>query len=193
MFYSMLGGIEGVLWTDALQSAVLIIGAVTVAVMILFQMPEGPSQLFKIAYENHKFSLGSLSPDLSQATFGVVLIYGITINLQNFGIDQNFVQRYLTAKSQRDAKKSLWFSTLLYIPVSALFFFIGTALFAYYTAKPELLTESLKTEITAGRGDSVFPYFIVHGLPTGATGLLIAAIFAAAMVRSARVSTDAPR
>ncbi|MDO4574300.1 MAG: sodium:solute symporter [Planctomycetia bacterium] len=179
--YSMLGGIEGVVWTDALQSAVLIIGALACAVMIPLQMPEGPGQLFEIACQHHKFSLGSLSPDLSQATFWVVLIYGITINLQNFGIDQNFVQRYLTAKSERDAKKSLWFSSLLYIPVSAFFFFIGTALFAYYTAQPELLTESLRTEIAAGRGDSVFPYFIVHGLPTGATGLLIAAIFAAAM------------
>ncbi|MDO5554647.1 MAG: sodium:solute symporter [Planctomycetia bacterium] len=180
-FYSTLGGIEGVVWTDAFQSAVLICATVLCVVLIPFLLPEGPGQLFKIALENKKFSLGTLSSDLSQSTFWVVLIYGITINLQNFGIDQNFVQRYLTARSEQDAKKSLWISCLTTIPMNACFFFIGTALFAYYTVRPELLSPELTQEIAKGNGDGVFPYFIVHGLPTGITGLVIAALFAAAM------------
>ncbi len=181
MIYSTLGGIEGVVWTDAVQSAILIGATILCTIMIPFIMPKGPCQLFQIAVEHHKFSLGSLSASLSEPTFWVVLIYGITINLQNFGIDQNFVQRYLTARSERDAKKSLWFSAIVTMPINACFFFIGTALFAYYTVKPELLSPQLIQDIANGKGDGVFPYFIVHGLPAGITGLIIAAIFAAAM------------
>ena len=92
------------------------------------------------------------------------------------------MQRYLTSKSERDARKSLWFGALLYLPVSAFFFFIGTSLFTFYTAKPELLPHDLWSDIAQGKGgDGVFPYFIVHELPPGCTGLVIAAILAAAM------------
>jgi solute:Na+ symporter, SSS family len=179
--YTMLGGIEGVIWTDALQSVVLIAGALCCAVVIPLGMPEGPSQLFHIAWQHDKFSLGSLGPGLGQATFWVVLVYGLFINLQNFGIDQTYTQRYLTAKSDREANKSVWVGALLYVPISAFFLFIGTALFAYYMAQPDLLPPSVRAEVAAGKGDNVFPVFIVGRLPSGLTGLLIAAIFAAAM------------
>ena len=181
--YSMIGGITGILWTDALQSVVLIVGALTCALILVFQMPEGPRQLFEIAQQNDKFSLGSFSvTDFCSSTFWVVLLYGLTINLQNFGIDQNYVQRYLTSPTERQAKNSVWLGALLYLPISAFFFFIGTALFAFYTAQPNLITDpQLAADVADGKGDGVFPYFIVHQLPVGMTGLLIAAILAAAM------------
>jgi SSS family solute:Na+ symporter len=141
-------------------------------------LPEGPGQLFTLAAAKDKFSLGSFSFDLTSSTFWVVLVYGVVINLQNFGIDQNYVQRYLTSKSDREARKSVWLGGLLYVPLSALFFFIGTALFAHYTIHPGDLPEVYRDP---GRSDSVFPYFIVTVLPPGVTGLLIASIFAAAM------------
>ena len=124
--------------------------------------------------ENNKFSLGSFGPELNTATFWVTLIYGLFINLQNYGIDQNYVQRYKTAKDDKGARSAALFGGLLYVPVSMFFFFIGTALFAYYTASPDLLPENIPN-------DAVFPFFIVHGLPSGVTGLLIAAICAAGM------------
>lgn len=179
--YTCLGGIEGVIWTDAVQSLVLIAGALVCAAIIPFDMPEGPGQLFRIAAEHGKFSLGSLGAGLGEATFWVVLAYGLFMNLQNFGIDQSYVQRYLAARSRREAGKSVWLGALLYVPVSAFFFFIGTALFAYYTARPEQLPAGLWAEAAAGKGDNVFPYFIVERLPAGVTGLLIAAILSAAM------------
>tara|TARA_R110002124_G_scaffold203059_1_gene369598 strand:+ start:51 stop:848 length:798 start_codon:yes stop_codon:yes gene_type:complete len=108
----------------------------------------------------------------------MILIYGLFINLQNFGIDQSYIQRYISAKSEKEAVKSTWLGSLLYVPVSLLFFFIGTALFSYYQAFPELLPAELKL---AENADKVFPYFIVSGLPTGVTGILIASIFAAGM------------
>lgn len=176
--YSMLGGIQAVIWTDAIQGIILIVGALVCAVVLTFSMPEGPGQIFQIASANHKFSLGSFGTSLSDSTFWVVLIYGLFINLQNYGIDQNYVQRYMTTSTEKEAKSSALFGSLLYVPVSIVFFYIGTALYAYYSAQPDLLPASLKIP---GAGDKVFPYFIVNGLPTGITGLLIAAIFAAGM------------
>jgi SSS family solute:Na+ symporter len=178
IIYSMLGGIQAVMWTDAIQGIILIGGAITCALVLLFSMPEGSGQVFRIAAEHHKFSLGSFGPGITESTFWVILIYGLFINLQNYGIDQNYVQRYMTTETEREAKSSALFGSLLYIPVSLLFFFIGTALFAYYTAQPELLPENLKGPDAA---DKVFPYYIVNGLPAGLTGLLIASIFAAGM------------
>jgi SSS family solute:Na+ symporter len=176
--YTLMGGIEAVIWTDVVQSIVLTVGMLVCVVIVLVRMPEGPGQVFQIAAEHNKFSLGSLSPTLYKSTFWVVLIYGLFINLQNFGIDQSYVQRYATARSDREAGRSVWLGALLYLPVSAILFFIGTCLFAFYTAQPELLPELATGAIKA---DKVFPHFIVTQLPVGATGLLIAAVMAAAM------------
>ena len=174
LLYSLVGGISAVMWCDAIQGIILIVGAVACALLLTFDMPEGPSQLFAIAAEHGKFSLGSFSLSLREPTFWVVLIYGLFTNMQNYGIDQNYVQRYMTAKSTAEAVRSTMFGSLLYIPVSFVFVYIGTALFSYYTAQPELLPEGVV-------GDKVFPYFIVHGLPAGVTGLVIASLFSAGM------------
>jgi SSS family solute:Na+ symporter len=174
MIYSLLGGIQAVVWTDAIQGIILITGALIVALQIIFKMPDGLGQIITIATDNNKLSLGSVNLDLSSSTFWVVLIYGLFINLQNYGIDQNYIQRYMTAKSEKEAKKSALSGGLLYIPVSLLFMFIGTALFAYYQIFPDLLPVGIE-------GDKVFPYYIVNELPTGITGLLISSVFAAGM------------
>jgi SSS family solute:Na+ symporter len=176
--YTFVGGIVAVIWTDAVQTIVLIAGALACAVIMVAVLPEGPAQFLEIAAAHDKFSLGSFGPHLTSPTFWVILFYGIVINLQNFGIDQSYVQRYLASKSDAEARKSLWLGGLLYLPLSAVFFLIGTALFAYYTAHADQLPEAYRDP---GRADSVFPYFIVTVLPSGVKGLLIAAIFAAAM------------
>jgi SSS family solute:Na+ symporter len=175
--YSMLGGITAVLWTDAIQGIILIVGALVCIGFMLYSMPEGPMQIFSIAAENNKFSLGSFELDLSKPTFWVVLVYGVFINLQNFGIDQNYVQRYMVLKSDKEAQRSALIGGLIYLPISALFLFIGTSLFAYYNSV-EVLPETLQD---ISKADRVFPYFIVSALPPGITGLMIASIFAAGM------------
>lgn len=174
IIYSMLGGIEAVIWTDAIQGIVLIGGALACLGVLFFGIPGGPAEVISIAQSSHKFSLGSFDLDFTTSTFWMILVYGLFINLQNFGIDQSYIQRYLTAKTEQEAKKSTWLGSLLYLPVSFLFFLIGTALFAYYQAQPALLPDGIT-------GDKVFPHFIVNQLPVGATGLLIASIFAAGM------------
>jgi len=178
MAYSMLGGIQAVVWTDAIQGILLISGAILTVCFILIDMPGGAGQIFRIAGEQGKFSLGSFSLDLSSSTFWVVLVYGIFINLQNFGIDQNYIQRYMASRSDRAAKRSALQGGLLYIPVSLLFLFIGTALFSYYNGGGAPLPEELQG---FERADQIFPHFIVTQLPAGVSGLLIASIFAAGM------------
>lgn len=178
MIYSMLGGIQAVIWTDAIQGIVLVSGALICAGVLIFSMPEGPAQMIEIANTHDKFSLGSFGLNLYESTFWVILVYGLFINLQNYGIDQNYVQRYMTTKTIKEARFSTLFGGLLYIPVSLLFFFIGTALFTYYKAHEGLLPTELQA---LDMGDRIFPYFIVNGLPSGFTGILIASIFAAGM------------
>jgi SSS family solute:Na+ symporter len=178
MIYSVLGGIRAVIWTDAIQAIILITGSLITIGYLMFSLPEGPSQYFTVAMEHNKFSLGSFGTSLYESTFWVVLIYGIFINLQNYGIDQNFIQRYMSARTEKEAISSALGGGLLYVPVSLLFFMIGTGLFVYYQVFPaELPAEYLET----GTVDSVFPSFIVNVLPAGITGLLIASIFAAGM------------
>ncbi len=176
--YTFIGGIVGVIWTDAIQTVVLMVGALLCAVLMVVGLPGGAGELFRVAAEHNKFSLGDWGPSLSDSTFWVVLVYGLVINLQNFGVDQNYVQRYHTSRSDAEARKSVWLGSLMYVPLSAVFFFIGTALFAYYTANPDALPEAYRDP---ARSDSVFPWFIVSVLPSGVTGLLVASIFAAAM------------
>lgn len=178
MLYSILGGIKAVVWTDAIQAIILIVGAVVTLGIVIFSLPGGATEYVQVALEHNKFSLGSFELNFMESTFWVVFIYGIFINLQNYGIDQNYIQRYMSARSDKEAIRSAFGGGLLYIPVSLLFFMIGTGLFVYYKAFPELLPAEF---LQSGMTDSVFPYFIVNGLPAGITGLLVAAIFAAGM------------
>ena len=174
VLYSMLGGMKAVNWTEAIQGIILIGGALVCMFILLFDMPGGPVQTFSIAMEDGKFSLGSFGSSLSESTFWVCLIYGIFTNLQNYGIDQSYVQRYHTAKNEKEAKFSALFGGYLFIPVSAVFFMIGTELYAFYKVHPGILPDGVGA-------DYVFPFFIVNELPVGLTGLLIASIFAAGM------------
>jgi len=178
MIYTVLGGIEGVVWTDVVQVFILLGGALACVGILLFGMPEGPGQIFSLGSAENKFGLGGWSLDFALPVFWVIFIYGILENLKNFGVDQNYIQRYLAARSDREAKKALWMGGLIYVPVSALFLFIGTALFAYYSVHSGKLPANLQEPANA---DRIFPFFIVTQLPVGVRGLLIAAILAAAM------------
>lgn len=180
--YTLIGGIEAVIWTDAIQSAVLTIGALLVTAILLFQHPGGPIEALSFASTEGKISLGGWSAtDWSTSTVWVVLLYGLFINLNNFGIDQNYIQRYHTAESEEAAKRSLWFGAVVYLPVSLLFFLIGSLLYSWYASRPD---EILAIQELAGDRkfeDSVLPHFMTNHLPPGMGGLILAALAAAAM------------
>jgi SSS family solute:Na+ symporter len=202
IIYTVMGGIEAVIWTEVVQGVLKTLGAILIVYLIVSNMPGGVSKIVEIGQKDHKFSLGGLSLDFTQATFWVVLLYGFFINLNNFGMDQNYVQRYHTASSAMEASKSIWLCVWIYMPASLLFFIIGTCLYAYYQVNPALI-EPLKLQVAAERlgatasqldianlaktlqpadyGDKVMPNFMVTMIPTGLVGLIVSAILSAAM------------
>lgn len=173
--YTLFGGIEAVIWTDVIQSIVLIGGLLICVVVLITSVPGGVAGIIEGAQtpSQNKLSLGSLDFDFAERTFWTVLVFGFFINLQNFAADQTFVQRYFTAHSELAAKRSVWMGAIAYIPVSAILFFVGTGLYVFYQQTGKL-PESTKP-------DEVLPFFIITELPKGLAGLLIAAILAAAM------------
>lgn len=175
IIYTRMGGIEAVVWTDALQVVILLGGALYAIFHIVAQIPGGWEETFSVAYSNGKMSFGSTAFDLSDSTMWTVLIATFFTNLTTYGTDQSMVQRYLTTSSQKAARKSIMTNALLIIPSTLIFFFIGTALYVYYKNNPADATSLLESN------DAIFPWYIYTRLPAGIVGLLIAGIFSAAM------------
>ncbi len=175
IIYTMIGGIEAVVWTDAIQVIILLGGAIFAVMYITQSLPNGFNDVFTIATDNGKFDMGSMHFNLNDTTMWTVIIAAFFTHLTTYGTDQSMVQRYLTTTSIQAARKSVWTNALLTIPATLLFFFIGTALYAYYKVYPEELSISIPN------GDAIFPWYIFTRLPVGITGLLISGIFAAAM------------
>ncbi len=150
--YSLVGGVVAVIWTDAVQALVLMGGAVVVLAVMLLQMPGGAGQVFEVASTHGKFSLGSFTPDMAEKTFWTMVLFGLAENLRNFGIDQSYIQRYIASKSDKEAKQGLWLAGLLYVPVSAVFFFIGTSLFTFFQADKVVEIETRHTAALVAQG-----------------------------------------
>ena len=202
IIYTVLGGMAAVIWTEVAQGIIKTFGAILILYFIINKMPGGINHILSIGKANDKFSLGSFHFDFTASTFWVIFLYGFFINLNNFGMDQNYIQRYQTTHSAKDAAKSLWLCVKLYLPVSLLFFIIGSSLFAWYEAHPQML-EAIKLRTAAEQlpqaassqqlsqfaeslkpadyGDKVLPDFMVNVLPVGIVGLIVSAILSAAM------------
>ena len=150
ILYTVMGGIEAVIWTEVVQGVLKTLGALLIIYLIIVNMPGGVSKIIEIGTRDNKFSLGSFYPDLTTATFWVVLLYGFFINLNNFGMDQNYIQRYHTASSAKEASKSVWLCVWIYIPASLLFFVIGVCLYGYYQINPEMI-EPVKLQAATDR------------------------------------------
>jgi SSS family solute:Na+ symporter len=175
IIYTLLGGMEAVIWTDVMQSVIMIVGILFCAISLSIHVFSGPEPLIQSALEANKFSFGSWDLSLSSRTIWVMIIYGITENLRSLLGDQNYVQKYCSVPTEREAKRSIWIAMLIYIPLTAVFLYIGTALFAFYSPGGHELGEGIT------KGDQMFPYFIATQVPAGLKGLIIAAIIAAAM------------
>ncbi len=179
--YTLLGGMEAVIWTDVMQSIIMIAGILFCAVSLSIAVFSGPEPLIQAAIDNHKFSFGSLKFTLASQehlfdrTVWVMIIYGVTEALRSLLADQNYVQKYCSVPTERDAKRSVWIAMLIYIPLTAIFLYIGTTLFAFYSPGGHELGEGIT------KGEQIFPYYIATQVPAGLKGLIIAAIIAAAM------------
>ena len=172
--YTVLGGIEAVIWTDFLQVIVLIGGAFISLVIIATNVEGGFSGIISVGMADSKFHAVNWTWDMTTTTIWVMVIGNIFVNLVPYTSDQAVVQRYFTTKDEKQAAKAIWANAALIIPESILWFGLGTALYVFYKSQPALVSPTIPT-------DTIFPFFIAQQLPAGVTGLVIAALFAAAM------------
>ena len=175
IIYTLMGGMEAVIWTDVMQSIIMVGGILFVGYVLTSEVFAQPENLIQKAFDNHKFSLGDSDFSFGSRTIWVMIIYGITENVRNLMADQNYTQKYTSVATEKEAKKSVWIAMLIYLPLTAIFLYIGTALFSFYGGESHLLNEAIT------KGDEVFPFFIATELPVGIKGLMIAAIMAASM------------
>lgn len=175
IFYTWFGGIKAVIWTDVMQFVVFFGGGALVLILISNAVG-GFGEMAALASEAGKTKWWDASMDISNARTLVSAGFAYAIlEIAIRGCDQQFVQRYLSCKDVKAANRSSVLSMVLGCAVSILFYWVGAALYVYYQkAHAASLPEGL------GQND-VFPYFIVNGLPVGVTGLIVAAICAAAM------------
>jgi SSS family solute:Na+ symporter len=127
-----------------------------------------------MAWRQGKMSMGLTAIDFTRLTFIVMALNGIFWSIQKYGTDQAVVQRFLAAKSDKEAVRGVLMGAFLCIPVWITFMFIGTGLWAYYRITQLNLPPDIKPE-------EVLPYFIMTRMPTGVTGLILAALISAAM------------
>lgn len=175
IIYCTMGGVEAVIWGDVIQGFVLLGGAIFALVFLISGTDGGLNKVIDITIEHEKMKTFDMAFSFTNATFWVVLLGGIANNLISYSSDQTAIQRYLTTKDEKSAGKSIYMNGIMSVVVSFLFYFIGTALFAYYKTNPDQLNVSMANP------DSIFPHFIMTNIPQGIAGIMIAAIFAASM------------
>jgi SSS family solute:Na+ symporter len=174
IIYTYFGGMRAVLWTDFIQFTVYMAGAVLAFALLVNKFPGGWDQMVSMGSDAGKLQIFNFTHDWSEA-YGIWagLIGGIFVTLGSHGVDQMMVQRYLSARHLSDARKALIASGFVVVAQFALFLLIGVGLFAFYELTPP--------EVAFERADRVFARFILDEIPTGVLGILLGAIFAAAM------------
>jgi SSS family solute:Na+ symporter len=165
--YTVMGGLEAVIWTDVMQTIVLLMGGVLCIWIVFAKVPESTGEMLAYAWNSKKFSLADPDPTHVYAytfnflyeTIWVLMLYGLFQNLQEFASDQTRVQRYCAAKSDVQARNAVWLGGLGCIPVWAMFMFVGTSLWLFYQQFPRA---------AAGRHSQRCRFSSFH--PNGITG-----------------------
>lgn len=184
LVYTWVGGIKSVIWTDVIQGTVFVCGAI--ALLIFFQFEIGWGNILSVAKDAGKlelFHMESTSPGFWGWVNDPVLFYAAVLNgflatTASLGTDQDLTQRMLTCKDAGKARRSIILSGFIGIPITAMFLFIGIALYVYYATR---YTGGTLPWAESGDTRLVLPHFISTILPHGLKGLLIAALFATAM------------
>src|SRR5580765_5351784 len=172
LIYTFEGGLAAVIWTDVVQTIIYVGGTLVGVFTILHLVPGGWPAIHHLAANAGKLQVFDFSPDFWKPyTFWAGLIGGAFLTTASHGTDQLIVQRLLAARNQRQSVTALLSSGAAILFQFALFLVVGVMLFAFYHVP----------SATFGRADRIFPTFIVSQMPHGISGLLIAAILAAAM------------
>lgn len=173
--YCTIGGIEAVIWTDTIQTFVLLGGALVCLGLMIAGSDGGLGAVVGTASADGKLHAFNWHADPTSASlaFWVVIFGAFGQNFSSYTADQAVVQRYMTTPDIKRAARSIWTAALMAVPASFLFFAVGTALYVFYKSHPERLDPTFMT-------DQIFPLFIAHEVPVGLAGLIVAGIFAAA-------------
>lgn len=181
LVYTLFGGMTAVIWTDACQFLIYLGGSVAAAVVLLGQIPGGWAEVVEVAGPLGKFRLLDFSWDVTRSyTVWSGLVGGAFLTVATHGTDQLIVQRYLCARSSAQASRALIVSGAVVFAQFAMFLIVGTMLYVYYTGHEPATLASLMRDAQV-QTDRVFPAFVVSHLPSGLRGLVVAAMFAAAM------------
>jgi len=186
IIFTYFGGMEAVIWVEVIQLGIYIVGAIAAAIILVNSIDGGLSAAVATGTQYGKFSLFDFSLDLSKTfTFWAGLIGGCFLTMSTHGTDQYLVQRYLCTDRPKRAAAALLTSGAVVLGQFIGFLFIGVLLFAFYKpyADPGYATAASAAFPFTG-GDRVFPDFITRHMPPGLAGLVVAAIFAAAMSSS---------
>ncbi|HEX6719610.1 MAG TPA: sodium:solute symporter [Pyrinomonadaceae bacterium] len=186
IIFTYFGGMEAVIWVEVVQLGIYIAGAIAAAIVLIYSINGGLSAANSLATQFGKYSLFDFSLDYTKTfTFWSGLIGGCFLTMSTHGTDQYLVQRYLCTDRPRRAIVALLTSGVIVLAQFIGFLFIGVLLFAFYHpfTDPTYTTAASATIPFTG-GDRVFPDFITKYMPTGLSGLVVAAIFAAAMSSS---------
>lgn len=190
--FTFFGGMEAVIWVEVVQLGIYIGGAIAAAVVILNQVDGGMARVLELGSEFNKFQLFDFSLNFTKTyTFWGGLIGGCFLTMSTHGTDQYLVQRYLCTDKPSSASFALLSSGAVVLGQFIGFLFIGVLLFAYYQPfnAPEYqnvgaVGSTLPATFPFAGGDQVFPDFITKHMPSGLSGLVVAAIFAAALSSS---------
>ncbi|MBI6117597.1 sodium:solute symporter family transporter [Salegentibacter maritimus] len=176
VFWSVMGGISTVIWTDFLLWTVFTIGAIIAMVFIFGGIDGGFSEAWRIADAHAKTVIVDLSLDPTKNFTVWVGIFGASIfHLGSYAVDQVVTQRILSCKNVKSAKKAVIFSGLT-VTSTILMLIVGIGIFAWYQIYPP---SAESTALIAENKDRVFPHFVIHELPDGISGIIIAALFSA--------------
>ena len=179
--YTFLGGMAAVIWTDVVQLVVYLVGAAVAAWVLLRSIPGGWAEVLSVAGQADKFRVFDFTWDVTRSyTFWSGVVGGMFLTTATHGTDQLMVQRYLCSRSRGDAVKALLGSGVVVFAQFVLFLVIGAMLFVYYSGPgvADRTAFSVNGRIVS---DRIFPTFIVTQMPIGLVGLVVSAIFAAAM------------
>jgi SSS family transporter len=172
LIYTFEGGLAAVIWTDVVQTVIYVGGTIVGLFTILHVVPGGWAAIHSVADAAGKLRMFDFTPDFWKPyTFWAGLIGGAFLTTASHGTDQLIVQRLLAARNQRQSVTALLSSGAAILFQFALFLIVGVMLFAFYRTP----------SATFGKADRIYPTFIVSQMPHGISGLLIAAILAAAM------------
>jgi SSS family transporter len=185
IIFTFYGGMEAVVWIEVVQLGIYIFGALAAAVVLAQHIPGGVSAAIDIGQQYGKFRLFDFTLDATRTfTFWAGVIGGCFLTMSTHGTDQYLVQRYLCTDRPRSAALALLSSGAVILAQFIGFLFIGVLLFAFYHPYTLPNYASLPAAAPFRAPDQVFPDFITRHLPTGLSGIVVAAIFAAAMSSS---------